>query len=257
MKVPRRLGLVVGLFISAHLFASTVAASYAPAPPQRQILPQNGPATVQRITASPSAALNDLPYVPGRLLIKFRSSVSTCVDCLIGQRIPLASALGSTLLDDLNRLHGLRSVRPLRRSDVGVKSLSKRRQLQTSRHRQLAAALAARTGRVTPLEKFPDLTSAYVFELSPWLDMEEVAREYARDPAVAYAEPDRKVRIQLVPNDRYFSSAGSWKQPFDDLWGIKKISAPAAWDVTTGENVVVAVSDTGVDTNHPDISASM
>ena len=255
MIVGRRTAIGIGVFLAAHLFASRVVASYAPAPPQRSMLPQNGPATVQRVTVS--AALDDLPYVPGRLLIKFKSSVSACVDCLVGQRLPLAPALGSALLDDLNRLHGLRFVHPLRRNDMGVKSLNKRRQLQNARHRQLADAVAARAGRVVPLKKFPDLTSTYVFQLSPWLDMEEVAREYARDPAVAYAEPDRKVRVQLVPNDHYFSSAGSWGQPFDDLWGVKKISAPDAWDVTTGENMVVAVSDTGVDTGHPDIAASM
>lgn len=255
MTMLRRMGLTVGLIVAAHLFASRVVASYTPAPPQRRMLPQNGPAKVQQVTVS--AALDDLPYVPGRLLIKFKASVNACIDCLVGQRLPLAPALGSALLDDLNRLHGLRSARPLRRNDIGVTSLSKRRQLQNARHRQLADAVAARAGRVVPLAKFPDLTSNYVFELSPWLDMEEVAREYGRDPAVAYAEPDRKVRVQLVPNDHYFSSARSWGQPFDDLWGVKKISAPAAWDVTTGANVVVAVTDTGVDTSHPDIAASM
>jgi subtilisin family serine protease len=255
MTAAQRMALTFGLFFAAHLFASPVVASYAPAPPRRQMLPQNGPATVQRATVN--AALDELPYVPGRLLIKFKSSVTACIDCLVGQRLPLAPALGSALLDDLNRLHGLRSVHPLRRSDIGVRSLSARRQRQKARQRQLADAVAARTGRAVPLKKFPDLTSTYVFELSPWLDMEEVARQYARDPTVAYAEPDRKVRVQLTPNDHYFSTAGSWGQPFDDLWGAKKISAPAAWEVTTGENVVVAVSDTGVDTAHPDITASM
>jgi hypothetical protein len=255
MTVSRRTGLAAGLLFAALLCASRVVASYAPAPPQSRILPQNVPAAVQRVTVG--AALDDLPYVPGRLLIKFKGSVSACIDCLVDQRLPLAPALGSPLLDDLNRLHGLRSARPLRRNDMAVKSLSTRRQLQNDRYRRLAVAATARTGRVMPVEKFPDLTSTYVFDLSPWLDMEEVAREYARDPAVAYAEPDRKVHVQLVPNDHYFSSAGSWRQPFDDLWGLKKISAPAAWDVTTGENVVVAVSDTGVDTGHPDIAGSM
>lgn len=36
-------------------------------------------------------------------------------------------------------------------------------------------------------------------------------------------------------------------------WGVSRIGAPAAWDYSTGENVRVAVLDTGIDTDHSDI----
>ncbi len=39
-------------------------------------------------------------------------------------------------------------------------------------------------------------------------------------------------------------------------WGIARVDAPAAWAVTKGEGVKVAVIDTGIDCNHPDLKAN-
>src|SRR3989344_1634859 len=62
----------------------------------------------------------------------------------------------------------------------------------------------------------------------------------------------------IVPNDPYYSSSGSWGQPYDDLWGLKKINASAAWDQTTGSSsIIVADIDSGVDRNHEDIRDNM
>ncbi|OGS01625.1 MAG: hypothetical protein A2V88_14400 [Elusimicrobia bacterium RBG_16_66_12] len=39
-------------------------------------------------------------------------------------------------------------------------------------------------------------------------------------------------------------------------WGIARVDAPAAWAVTKGEGVKVAVIDTGIDCGHPDLKAN-
>ena len=74
---------------------------------------------------------------------------------------------------------------------------------------------------------------------------------------VEYAELNFILRTQAVPNDPYYSSSGAWGQTFPDLWGLQNISAEAAWNSSTGQNVVVAVSDSGVDYNHEDIAANI
>ncbi len=76
---------------------------------------------------------------------------------------------------------------------------------------------------------------------------------------VSYVEPDFMITSTRQANDPMFSQ----------LWGLANaggsggtvgsdIRATAAWDVTTGSrDVVIAVIDTGVDYNHPDIAANM
>lgn len=60
---------------------------------------------------------------------------------------------------------------------------------------------------------------------------------YSARPDVLYAEPDYRVRALYTPNDPQFGSQ----------WGMQKIGAPAAWDVTRGAaGIRVAVLDCGV-----------
>jgi subtilisin family serine protease len=85
----------------------------------------------------------------------------------------------------------------------------------------------------------------------------ELVAELRKDPQVEYAELNLIMRSQIVPNDPYYSSSGAWGQSFRDLWGIQKISAETAWNTSTGQDVIVAVSDTGVDYNHEDIAGNI
>lgn len=63
-----------------------------------------------------------------------------------------------------------------------------------------------------------------------------------------YAEPNFTVQAVATPNDPYLGQ----------LWGIQKIGAPLAWDITRGNSsTVVGVVDTGVNYNHPDLAANM
>jgi subtilisin family serine protease len=75
-----------------------------------------------------------------------------------------------------------------------------------------------------------------------------VERALEREPAILYAEPNFVYRLAATPNDPNFGS----------LWGVQRIAAPAAWDVTTGNGgVIAAVVDTGIDYTHPDLAANV
>ncbi|NTW80237.1 MAG: S8 family serine peptidase, partial [Geobacteraceae bacterium] len=97
------------------------------------------------------------------------------------------------------------------------------------------------------VREFPSLRLEKV-KLKKGKSIDQAMKEYAADPLVEYAEPNYRVETQATPNDPSFGS----------LWGMTKINAPAAWDMSTGSaDVVVAVIDTGVDYTHTDLAANM
>ena len=65
---------------------------------------------------------------------------------------------------------------------------------------------------------------------------------------VAFAEPDRIRRAQALPAETRYG----------EQWGLAEVGAPAAWDTTFGNPAVpVAILDTGVSDESPDLSANL
>src|SRR5688572_9312262 len=100
-----------------------------------------------------------------------------------------------------------------------------------------------------------------VVKLRRGVSVEEAIKLYQQDPNVSYAEPNYILRTQLTPNDPRFTSG--------EMWGLNNtgqsggtadadIDAVEAWNQTTGNsNIIVAIIDSGVDYNHPDLAANM
>ncbi|MBM4435412.1 MAG: hypothetical protein FJ028_10030, partial [Chloroflexi bacterium] len=85
-------------------------------------------------------------------------------------------------------------------------------------------------------------------------DGDAVARVLARHPAIASAELDATVRLAFTPNDQHYVT-----DPYAGLgqWGIRKALVDRAWDVVRGSSAVtVAILDTGIDGDHPDLAGA-
>jgi subtilisin family serine protease len=93
---------------------------------------------------------------------------------------------------------------------------------------------------------------------------DEAAEQLERSPAVRYAEPDAPRRaFAVVPNDRFFRQQWGLNNTGQSVGGTTgtvdaDIDAPEAWQLTTGSAAVtVAVIDSGVELDHPDLAAGI
>jgi len=90
-------------------------------------------------------------------------------------------------------------------------------------------------------------------------DTESLIEQLNKDERIEYAEPNFIIKLDAAPDDTDFAK----------LWGLNNtgqtggtagadIDALEAWgEVTTPEDTVIAVIDTGVDYNHSDLAANM
>jgi subtilisin family serine protease len=91
----------------------------------------------------------------------------------------------------------------------------------------------------------------YEVRLGKAVSVASALAAYQADPRVLTAEPDYQLDVARIPNNPDFSQ--QW-----DLNDAAKpsvdVHATKAWDVTTGTGrTVVALLDTGIDYNHPDL----
>ncbi|UNC93474.1 S8 family serine peptidase [Candidatus Contubernalis alkaliaceticus] len=112
------------------------------------------------------------------------------------------------------------------------------------------------------VKSFEGLKGLQLVELPKGMTVEDAVNKYNKNPDILYAEPNYLLYThgeQVFPNDPFF----------DQLWGLHNtgqsirgtlgtadadIDAPEAWEIITGsEEVIIAVIDTGVDYNHPDL----
>lgn len=117
---------------------------------------------------------------------------------------------------------------------------------------------------------FPAL-GIYHLRLALSVPMAEALQLYRLNPDVEYAEPNYIVyTCQVFPDDPAFDPDDP---NYGVLWGLHNfgqavggrpgisgadINAPDAWEITTGgEEVIIAVLDTGIAYSHPELAANM
>ncbi len=197
-------------------------------------------------------------YVPGELLIKFKDDVVV---------IPHVEKKG-----DKTRI------------TTGIKSIDEfildRNALDIEKVFGATRASQRETRYITDFKgnriQVPKLYNIYKIRFDDKQDAIDLAALLSQDPSVEYAEPNYLVyNMEVIEGttivDLENSSYNYPNQPIPDSkprstntipndplyaqqWYLPAIDAPAAWDSTTGDtSQVIAIIDTGVDWNHPDL----
>lgn len=125
-------------------------------------------------------------------------------------------------------------------SQAAERGLLVKTRKQAANDSEVAAEVAAGGGRVSSKIDKLDVHVVRV-PAEKWAKLKE---KLAKNPKYEYVEEDAQGMGLWTPND----------PSFGNQWHLARISAPAGWDLTTGSNsVIIAVLDTGIQMNHPDL----
>ncbi len=173
---------------------------------------------------------NDLPYVPGELLVRCRKGVDpTSVQWT---SMPSAGHAASA--------QAAPSIQPLL-----FPSPTSARAASQSGPTPARVAGIPQGGSELAARSLENLQRTFVIAFDPNQDIQHLMEMVQRQPGIESVELNHVARIETIDDPDYLNGK---------LWGLNKIQAPAAWDNSPrGEGVVVAVLDTGIDMTHPDL----
>jgi subtilisin family serine protease len=168
--------------------------------------------------------------VPGEVILK-----------LAAQAAPLVAALATgparLIEGELSRTLGLPGVDAVL-AELGVTGIFA---VHGAPHPPTISALMTETAS--------ELSKVVVAQLPMDTDLSSAVDRLNSAAEVQAAEPNRFREAQVTtPNDPEFAAE----------WGLQTINAPTAWDTQRGDpSIVVAVVDTGIDLDHPDLVGNL
>ena len=235
MIKKNKLGLAVA---SAVLMTSVMAPSAFAA----------GAAPTKREMADTSAPLNNGPT---RLIIKYKSGsadaasiqhkLATVRSAASRAAVRQSAAVGGKVSVPLGVAH-------VRRLALGADAVRLSRKLSTGEINSLLAEIRADASvqyvQVDRMMRAIDDASA------PASMTAALAAAASRAPALQQSKASARVMPQMVPTDPHYAT---YQWHFFNANG--GINAPAAWDISSGAGTVVAVLDTGILANHPDMGS--
>lgn len=93
-----------------------------------------------------------------------------------------------------------------------------------------------------------NLSRIFTLKIEEGIDPLETAKKISSMKEIEWAEPKFIRKVAYDPNDSLFNQQSS----------LNRIFASKAWEITKGDsNVIIGIVDTGVDWQHPDISANI
>jgi subtilisin family serine protease len=127
--------------------------------------------------------------------------------------------------------------------------------LQTEQE-SISAGVESIIHKISPLEA----EEVYVMKLKPEVSVESAIEQLRASPQVAYADPNYLYKFTYTPNDPGFTNQWGYNNTGQTIKGVTgtpdaDIDAVEAWNLDRGGTnpVTVAVLDTGIDLNHPDL----
>lgn len=179
--------------------------------------------------------------------LHFRTTVALTCEYLNGSTTPASSGLVASAAGPPEFVPGelLVAMEPTGAARLGASGAAAPEALRSA-----AAELRARHGLELARERAstgPDLVRAPGVDGAALLAL---AERLEREPGVRYAHPNYRLRPLRVPNDDCLY----------EQWPLELGGMFEAWDATTGDtgaDVVLAVIDTGVDTDHVEFAAKM
>ncbi|HON34861.1 MAG TPA: S8 family serine peptidase [Methanothrix sp.] len=170
--------------------------------------------------------------VKGRVVLKLKEQAARTMTASIPTgRTSTAKALGVPSVDRVLEGYPVISIVKLRAPAPRMPSIT-----------DITTEMAA------PSHEEYGFTRTFLVNVAPDTDVVAMVTDLKKDPSVEDAQVDYYARALVTPNDTFFKG----------LWGLKMINCDKAWDLTKGSaEVVVAIVDTGVDLNHPDLKEKL
>jgi subtilisin family serine protease len=118
---------------------------------------------------------------------------------------------------------------------------------------------------VLPLSRIQTFQKSGISRVKVPEDMtvDQAVADYNARPDVVYAEPNYRYRLQALPDDPQMHRLWALVNHGQTIHGLRAtvdadLDAEQAWDLSTGSSdVIVAVVDSGVDIEHPDLSGNI
>lgn len=144
---------------------------------------------------------------------------------------------------------------------------------KTAKMQQIVKSLGAKSAEpINAISSVSTKTTPCVITLPKGKSVEHALKEYARDPSIAYVQPNYLYSYDTTEEDSGIPLARKAAIVNDDTnqWNLKKIDTQKAWDLIDEveaerrelgkedlKKVTVAVLDTGVDLKHEDLQEAL